>query len=87
MKIVKAIEISQDNVQEIWDCPAVDRIERIRREKYDSLDNDIMLVLVNGHENYTAPGWFLVQDDKGEWDTMSPVALASETKLAEQSNA
>lgn len=86
MKIVKTIEISEDNVQEVFDCPAVDSIERIRMEKCDSLDKDIMLVFVNGHKDYTAVGWFLVQDDKGQWHTMSPAALAEEVKLAEQSN-
>lgn len=75
MKIVKTIEITQDNVQEVWNCPLVDRIERFRVEKYDCLDKDIMLILLKGNEDYTPVGWFLVQDDKGEWRSMSPEEL------------
>ena len=82
MKIVKAIKISQHNVQEIWNCPVVERIERIRMEKMSNIENDTMLVFVQGHRDYTREGWFLVKNEKGEWDTM-PLHILEEHDVKE----
>lgn len=75
MKIVKAIELTEDNIQQIWECPAVYRISKAQLDPINCIgdgnlgkDEPETSVFVQG---FTLPcganGGYLIQDEKGYW--------------------
>ncbi len=76
MKIVKAIKLADDNMQEIWDCPVVYKVSKLELEADDealsgnlgTTETPRTLVFVQGFKLPCATiGGYLAQDDKGYW--------------------
>lgn len=77
MKIVKAIQLSDDNLQEIMECPVVYRISKLELDPIDqrmshgnlgAKEKPTILVFVQGFELPCGINTgFLVQDEKGYW--------------------
>ncbi len=77
MKIVKTIKLSDDNVQEIMECPVVYRISKfeLEPENQEIIGSDLgakdkpsTLVYVQGFSKpCLAKGGYLAQDDRGYW--------------------
>lgn len=66
---MKAIKVSNENIQEIWDCP--DITELVKTVSGDTSKK--MLIVRFSHREYYVPnGWYLIQDDNGSWSVVSP---------------
>lgn len=76
MKIIKQIKLSEDNIQEIMDCPVVYRISKLEIDPNENkgIGSNLgmerkphILIFVQGFELPCGLRGYLVEDENGYW--------------------
>lgn len=65
---MKAIRVSSDSIQELWDCPEVLEITKC----VDTSLKEKILIKVKNVEYYIPDGYYLIKDESGRWSVVSP---------------
>lgn len=80
MKIVKSIRLSEDNIQEIMDCPVVYRISKLELEpeQQEVVGSNLRMqekptirIFVQGFKHPCGLNGYLVEDTNGYWRHIS----------------
>lgn len=80
MQIVKSIKLSEDNIQEIIDCPVVYRISKLELEPdmQDTIGSNLRVqekpticIYVQGFKRPCGVHGYLVEDTNGYWRCIS----------------
>lgn len=79
MEIIKAIKLTEDNIQEIWECPAVYRISKLQLDLLNGVkrglekdDRPFTQIWITGSEFPCATrDGYLVLDELGYWRFLS----------------
>lgn len=76
MKVSEVIEIKDDNVTSVFNCPAVYKISKLELDAHEGREyghlppnrqKPTMAVWLMGHSNPATTGQFLVLDENGLW--------------------
>lgn len=80
MKIIKSIRLSEDNIQEIMDCPVVYRISKLELEPENqetigsnlrTREKPTICIFVQGFKKPCGFHGYLVEDANGYWRCIS----------------
>ncbi len=91
MKIVKSIRLSEDNIQEIMDCPVVYRISKLELEPemQETIGSNLRVqekptirIYVQGFKNPCGMYGYLVEDANGYWRKISDEELKDAKKIS-----
>lgn len=75
MKIIKAIKLTEGNIQEIWECPAVYRISKLQFDPINDMGGYLeadelphtQIWLLGFKFPCATDGGYIVMDDHGYW--------------------